>query len=191
MAYSSKYYDPAKAHEYYMKRRQLKGRKKKTSTADLSEAGKIAAQEVKEKLDAELKAALKKLKKGDKAGRAKLKALYAEKYEKELEAIRKDTSMVKQKTPKQSSKGAKSAGKVSSGRSTGAKAQKAENGANIAKSATQKKKPTYADIQKAIADKVNEKVKEIYDRLPNMSEQEKADLKEQLTGFVKRLMAYK
>ena len=31
MAYKSKYYDPQKAHEYYMKHHQLKGRKKKTS----------------------------------------------------------------------------------------------------------------------------------------------------------------
>ena len=29
--YASKYYDPAKAHEYYMKHRKLKGRKKKNS----------------------------------------------------------------------------------------------------------------------------------------------------------------
>ena len=27
MAYSSKYYDPQKAHEYYMKHRNLKGRR--------------------------------------------------------------------------------------------------------------------------------------------------------------------
>lgn len=31
MAYKSKYYDPVKAHEYYMKHRKLKGRKKKSS----------------------------------------------------------------------------------------------------------------------------------------------------------------
>ena len=37
MAYASKYYDPKKAHEYYLKRRKLKGRKKATSIADLSE----------------------------------------------------------------------------------------------------------------------------------------------------------
>ena len=29
--YASKYYDPVKAHEYYMKHRKLKGRKKKNS----------------------------------------------------------------------------------------------------------------------------------------------------------------
>ena len=30
--YASKYYDPAKAHEYYMKHRKLKGRKKKNNS---------------------------------------------------------------------------------------------------------------------------------------------------------------
>lgn len=30
--YASKYYDPAKAHEYYMKHRKLKGRKKKNTS---------------------------------------------------------------------------------------------------------------------------------------------------------------
>lgn len=190
MAYSSKYYDAQKRHEYYMKHRKLKGRK--TSTGDLSEEGKIAAAEVKEKLDAELKAALKKLKKGDKAGRAKLRAEYKEKYLNELEAIRKDATMVKQKAAKSSSKGAKSGGSSKSGRSNGGTSNKAEKGANNAKSAQPKKKAvTYADIQKAIAKQVDAKIDEIRKRLPSMTEQERADLKEQLTGVVKRLMAYK
>ena len=48
--YASPYYDPAKAHEYYMRTRQLKGRK---STARLNDAGKEAAQYVKEQLRTE------------------------------------------------------------------------------------------------------------------------------------------
>lgn len=41
-------YDPVKAHEYYMKHRKLKGRKKRSSkdTKGLSEAGKKAAKEL-------------------------------------------------------------------------------------------------------------------------------------------------
>lgn len=62
MAYASKYYDPAKAHEYYMKHRKLKGRKKRTSTAGLNEAGKIASSEVKEAINAEKKEYLDKQK---------------------------------------------------------------------------------------------------------------------------------
>lgn len=50
MAYSSKYYDPDKAHEYYMKHRQLKSR---TSTAGLNDNGKAAAYQVKEALKQE------------------------------------------------------------------------------------------------------------------------------------------
>lgn len=45
--YASPYYDPVKAHEYYMKHRQLKGR---TSTSDLNDTGKEAAALVKQRL---------------------------------------------------------------------------------------------------------------------------------------------
>lgn len=62
MAYASKYYDPAKRHEYYMKHRKLKGRSKRTSTAGLNEDGKIAAKEVKEAIKAEQKEYLEKQK---------------------------------------------------------------------------------------------------------------------------------
>lgn len=50
--YASPYYDPVKAHEYYMKHRELKGR---TSTAGLNDEGKAAASYVKEQLTAERK----------------------------------------------------------------------------------------------------------------------------------------
>ncbi len=50
MAYASKYYDPQKAHEYYMKHRQLKGRRSKSS---LNEAGKEAIDYIKSQLQEE------------------------------------------------------------------------------------------------------------------------------------------
>lgn len=52
MAYASKYYDPAKAHEYYEKHKQLKGR---TSTKGLNESGRNAAKMVRESIMAEKK----------------------------------------------------------------------------------------------------------------------------------------
>ena len=48
--YASPYYDPVKAHEYYMKNRELKGRK---STTGLNEKGRIAAQYAKAQINAE------------------------------------------------------------------------------------------------------------------------------------------
>ena len=60
--YASPYYNPEKAHEYYMRTRQLKGRK---STSSLNDSGKEAAMYVKDRLSSE-----KKLK------NAKLKATY-------------------------------------------------------------------------------------------------------------------
>lgn len=59
MAYASQYYDPAKAHEYYERTKQLKGRK---STSGLNEQGKIAAKYVKEKLTEERKKKQEELK---------------------------------------------------------------------------------------------------------------------------------
>ena len=62
MAYASKYYDPVKRHEYYMKHRQLKGRQSRSSTATLNEEGKIAAKEVKDGIMAERKEAYEAVK---------------------------------------------------------------------------------------------------------------------------------
>lgn len=50
--YASPYYDPVKAHEYYMRTRELKGR---TSTAGLNDEGKAAARYVKDQLTTERK----------------------------------------------------------------------------------------------------------------------------------------
>ena len=50
--YASPYYDPVKAHEYYIKHRELKGR---DSTAGLNDEGKAAASYVKEQLTTEHK----------------------------------------------------------------------------------------------------------------------------------------
>lgn len=62
MAYASKYYDPVKRHEYYMKHRKLKGRAQRASTASLNEEGKIAAKEVKEGIMAERQEAYEAIK---------------------------------------------------------------------------------------------------------------------------------
>lgn len=48
--YASPYYDPKKAHEYYMEHRKLKGR---TSTSGLNDKGKMAAGYVKKQLNDE------------------------------------------------------------------------------------------------------------------------------------------
>lgn len=52
MHYASPYYDPVKAHEYYMKNRELSDRK---STSRLNEEGKIVAKQVKDSLNTERK----------------------------------------------------------------------------------------------------------------------------------------
>lgn len=57
--YSSSYYDPAKAHEYYLRTRELKGR---TSTGGLNDTGKEALTQVKAKLKEERDSTIKNAK---------------------------------------------------------------------------------------------------------------------------------
>lgn len=57
--YASKYYDPVKAHEYYLRTRELKGR---TSTGGLNDTGKEALTQVRAKLKEEHDSTVKKAK---------------------------------------------------------------------------------------------------------------------------------
>lgn len=81
--YKSKYYDPVKAHNYYIKHRQLKGRQKKTSLKGLSETGKIAAKTVKENIQAEYKEVC-----------AKIKEKTQQKIEKEKERMKQQIKLL-------------------------------------------------------------------------------------------------
>lgn len=179
MAYKSKYYDPVKAHEYYMKNRKLKGRKKKTSIADLSETGKIAAKEVKEQLQAELKAALKKVKKGNTAERKRLRELYQQKYEAELDEIRKDPTMLKapkQKKEKQP-KAAKSSGGTRSSRSS---SKSSGTSKTIQATTTTPASDTATEVvetPKTESEKILDIVNQIKDKLDVMTNEQKAQAK--------------
>ncbi len=106
MAYASKYYDPVKAHEYYMRRRKLKGRKR-GSTAGLSDEGKAIAEQVKETIMAERKEVYKQiaeaLKNQVKAIRERIKQAkkdgddeLVESLKGEIEQLREDTKAKKQ-----------------------------------------------------------------------------------------------
>lgn len=173
MAYASKYYDPAKAHEYYMKHRQLKGRKKKTSIADLSEEGKIAAKEVKERLNEEMKAELKKVKRGNTAERKRIREKYQKMYEAELEQIRQDTSMVK--APKQ--KAAK--GSKGSKGSKNVKASKGSSGGSKSTSAKQ----TKAKTQK---EKIADAVTKLRDNMPNLTDKQRVEARKIIQKLIKQ-----
>lgn len=171
MAYKSKYYDPVKAHEYYLKHRQLKGRKKKTSIADLSEEGKIAAKEVKERLNEELKAALKKVKRGNTAERKRLRELYAQKYEAELEQIRQDSAMVK--APKQ--KKAKA-----SGGSKGSKGSKGSSGKSSG-SGTKTQATTKAMSQE---ERMADAITKLRESFPKMTDKQRVEAKKILNKMI-------
>lgn len=193
MAYKSKYYDPVKAHEYYMKHRKLKGRKKKTSTADLSEAGKVAAKEVKEQLQAELKAALKKVKRGNTAERKRLRELFQQKYEAELDEIRKDPSMLKapkqkkEKQPKQAKQKAAKSSKSSTSKSTSKSSAKATT--TQATTQTTQAEPettTTEETPKTESEKVLKAVNQLKANMNLLNDEQKARAKELITKLIEQ-----
>ena len=192
MAYKSKYYDPVKAHEYYEKHKKLKGRKKSTSIADLSEEGKIAAKEVKEQLNAELKAALKKVKKGNTAERKRLRELYAAKYEAELEQIRKDPAMLK--APKQKKEKAPKQAKAKAAKEPKAAKSSAKTTATAA-SKTQTKTQEKAEEPVTESAKILDAVNKLKKNLILMNDEQKAEAKALIEKLVeqykKKLLAEK
>ena len=143
MAYKSKYYDPVKAHEYYLKHRKLKSKPNRGSVASLNDEGKIAAAEVKEKLQEELKAALAKLpKRGSADAKKRLREEYKEKYYAELDKMREDPSFSKaaKSSTRQSGGGAKSSSSKASGSKAEANSSKAvANSQQTQAKASQKK----------------------------------------------------
>lgn len=116
MAYSSKYYDPVKAHEYYMQHRQLKGKKKnanktydqimaekRKTTYGLNDLGKAAAKQIREKINEEKKAAIKMIAEAVKTKLKQLRqTLKAQGYNKQsiktlCEGIREEAKAQKKK----------------------------------------------------------------------------------------------
>lgn len=163
MAYASKYYDPAKAHEYYEKHKKLKGRKKKNSINDLSEEGKVAAKEVKERLNEQMKAELKKVKRGNTAERQRIREKYNKLYQAELEQIRQDSSMVKQKK----------AAKGSQGKSTGSRS------GGSGKSSSKKKAKT-----KTQKEKVADAIMKLRANMPNLTDKQRVEARKLILKMI-------
>jgi hypothetical protein len=185
-----------------MKHRKLKGRKKKTSIADLSEAGKIAAKEVKEQLQAELKAALKKVKKGNTAERKRLRELYNAKYEAELDEIRKDATMLK--APKQKKerqpRAAKSSGSARSSRSSSESSSRGSSKSSSKSSGSSKTSKSKAETKveetpKTESEKILDAVNQIKEKLAIMTDEQKAQAKILIESLIeqykKKLLAEK
>lgn len=94
MAYANKYYDPVKAHEYYEKHKQLKGRK--TSTKGMTSTQKEMAAYVKDKLNAEKKQKIQAVTSDSKSQKEKVtaqaqkqRAEFSEQCSEKIAALRK------------------------------------------------------------------------------------------------------
>lgn len=118
--YASPYYDPVKAHEYYMRTRELKGRR---STTKLNDEGKeiwaytkneitsekkekvkeeqadnsANAKSEREKVSTELKAAVTAAREAYKAAKENLDATYEELYQQEFDKIASEYKAVKKR----------------------------------------------------------------------------------------------
>lgn len=108
MGYSSQYYDPAKAHEYYEKHKQLIGKKRK-----FNDKGKLAAKVVREAINEEKKQAIKQISEDCKAQVKKIreelknklkglskeeKARVRERYAEKIGALREKVKGIKEQT---------------------------------------------------------------------------------------------
>lgn len=188
-------YDAAKAHEYYIKYRKKglkKGRKKgkkttsnkgllATSTAGLSTEGKMQAALIKEDFKKQMNEALKNAKTDEE--RKQIRLDYSRKAAEAINKLKSNPENVKAATSKSKSDspGSKSSGK--SGTSGGATAS--STGSTGSTTGT---KSLSAETKKAL-DNLNQRINEILssDSISKLSEQEKADLKAQLSGMINKL----
>lgn len=95
--YASPYYDPVKAHEYYERTKQLKGRSKGTSTAKLNDEGKAAANYVKKSINSERDQKIQSEAAREKSEAETKISVYSQKVQQKIESIRaqiKDNNMM-------------------------------------------------------------------------------------------------
>lgn len=192
-------YDKQKAHEYYMQYRKKglkKGRtkgtgKKKTgakvkktnllgqTTSRLNDSGRIQAALVKEKMTAEMNAALAKATTQEEKDAIRVE--YSQKAQEQIASLKNDPKYAQAK--KESAKGSKgSTGKKSSGGSSSSKS----SGGNSSTDTTreEKKKKRKAKIQK-----IKETVQGLEKALSDLPETQKANTREIIKNLLSRLSA--
>lgn len=192
-------YDKQKAHEYYMQYRKKglkKGRtkgtgKKKTgakvkktnllgqTTSGLNDSGRIQAALVKEKMTAEMNAALAKATTQEEKDAIRVE--YSQKAQEQIASLKNDPKYAQAK--KESAKGSKgSTGKKSSGGSSSSKS----SGGNSSTDTTreEKKKKRKAKIQK-----IKETVQGLEKALSDLPETQKANTREIIKNLLSRLSA--
>ena len=178
-AYNKEYY------QKYKKKGLKKGRKKSTTKAKtstllgsnaygLNDEGRIQAALIKEKMKKEMNEALQSA--GSDEDKEKIRLEYSQKAMQQIAALRSDAKYAKAKTTKSSS---------SSSKSSGSKTSTSQQ----AKTSTTTSKPTMsAQMKKAVTD-MQSKINNILssDKIANLSDQEKADLRTQLSGMLAKI----
>lgn len=171
-------YDPVKAHEYYIKYRKKglkKGRKKGSkkkgstkslvgvSTSGLNADGKIEASLIKEKLKAEMNEKLKSAKTD--AEKDEIRREYSKKANEEIQKLKSDAKYAKPKAQKATKQKASKSSSKSKSKSSG------------------KSKSSSAPAAKTVS-QIDTTLDDILNSLGSMTAEQKAELKETLTGMV-------
>lgn len=194
-------YDKQKAHEYYMqyrKRGLKKGRKKGTgkkgaktkktsllgqTTSGLNDSGRIQAALVKEKMTAEMNAALAKATTQEEKDAIRVE--YSQKAQEQIASLKNDPKYAQAK--KESAKGSKgSTGKKSSGGSLSSKSSSSGNDSE--KKAAEKKKNN-AKKRKAKIAKIRAQVEGLKSRIDAMPESQKKLVKSSLDSLLSQIKA--
>lgn len=185
-------YDKQKAHEYYMQYRKKglkKGRKKGTgkkgakakktsllgqTTSGLNDSGRIQAALVKEKLTAEMDAALSKATTQEEKDAIRVE--YSQKAQQQIASLKNDPKYAQAKKLKTST------GKKSSGGSSSSK-----SGESSEKRAAEKKKK--AKKRKAQIAKIRAQVEGLQSRISELSDSQKDSMRSSLDSLLSQLRA--
>lgn len=200
-AYQKEYYQ--KYTKQKKKKGRKKGSKKKSSsqsllgqnTSGLNDEGKMQATLIKEEFKKQMNEALAKAKTDEEKNQIRLD--YSKRALAAIEKLKSDPKYAKPKTSKSKSSGSKSSGsKSSSGNKSGSKSGGTSNASKssdqpVAKASVSIKSLS-AETQKAL-DNINKKLSDLLsgNSISKLSDQERADLKVQLSGMINRIKRLK
>ena len=200
-------YDAAKAHEYYenyTKKGKKKGRKKgkkKTSakttriigltTAGLNDAGKMEVALVKEKLQAEMNAALKGAK--NQAEKDAIRKEYQNKALQEIRNIRSKSEFAKEKTTssKGSSKAAGGSSKSNGGSKSSGGSSSGSSKSSVRTSASTGTTATSGTDTAAKIESIQSTLTDLVSAVKNISDDKKTLVKETVSRIIEQLKSIK
>lgn len=195
-AYQKEYYQ--KYTKQKKKKGRKKGSKKKSSsqsllgqnTSGLNDEGKMQATLIKEEFKKQMNEALAKAKTDEEKNQIRLD--YSKRALAAIEKLKSDPKYAKAKTSKSKSSGGKSSGGSKSSSKSGGTGSASKSSDQPVAKASVSIKSLSAETQKAL-DNINKKLSDLLsgNSISKLSDQERADLKVQLSGMINRIKRLK